>query len=315
MKIRGFEMRAIAILAGYVLLICAPSALAEKQTTASTTGQMGETEVKISGQLLRDSVWMIIGRGGNIGLSVGDDGVYMIDDQYAPLSEPIGQAIAQITDQPVRFVLNTHRHGDHVGGNEYFKGQGALIVAHDNVRARLSVDQDNDLFGRQIPASPAGVLPVVTYSDALTFHLNGDTIRVFHVAHAHTDGDSVIHFENANVVHMGDVFFSTQYPFIDVANGGSIGGTIAAIDIALPLMNAETIIIPGHGPVSNRAELVSYRDMLTGVARSLQGLIDAGKSLEEAIAAAPTSEWDEHWGNGFIKPEVMVKMVYEDLSR
>ena len=308
-------MRAIAILAGYVLLICAPNALAEKQTTASTTGQMGETEVTITGELLRDSVWVIMGRGGNIGLSVGDDGVYMIDDNYAPLSEPIRQVIAQITDQPVEFVLNTHRHGDHVGGNEYFKGQGALIVAHDNVRARLSVDQESDLFGRQIPASSAGELPVVTYTDALTFHLNGDTIRVFHVANAHTDGDSVIHFQNANVVHMGDVYFSIQYPFIDVANGGSIAGTIAAVDIALSLMNEETIVIPGHGPVSNRAELVSYRDMLAGVARSLQGHIDAGKSLEEVINAGPTSQWDEEWGNGFIKPEVLIKMLYEDLSR
>ncbi|MGI9265513.1 MAG: MBL fold metallo-hydrolase, partial [Gammaproteobacteria bacterium] len=291
-------------------------ALAEKPTTTSATGQLGDTEVTISGQLLRDSVWMITGRGGNIGLSVGDDGVYMIDDQYAPLSEPIRQAVAQITDQPIKFIINTHRHGDHVGGNEYFKGRGALIVAHDNVRARLSVDQESDLFGRQIPASPESVLPVVTYTDALTFHLNGDTIRAFHVAHAHTDGDSVIHFQNANVVHMGDVYFSVQYPFIDAANGGSIRGMIAAVDVALAMMNDETIVIPGHGPVAtNRSELRVYRDMLAGVAESVQGHIDAGETLDEALAAKPTSEWDEEWGNGFIKPDVMAKVVYEDLSR
>lgn len=289
--------------------------LGETAITASASGKMGETEITISGKLLRDSVWMITGRGGNIGLSAGADGVYMIDDQYAPLSGPIRQAVAQISDQPIRFIINTHRHGDHTGGNEYFKGQGTLIVAHDNVRARMSVKQELDLFGREIPAQPEAALPVVTFTDALTFHLNGDTIRAFHVAHAHTDGDSIVHFRKANVIHMGDVFFSDRYPYIDIANGGSIRGMISGADLALAMMNEDTIVIPGHGHVSNRAELKAFRDMLAEIANRIQQQIDAGKSLEEVTASVPTSDWDAVWGNNFISPETMVKMVYQDLSR
>jgi cyclase len=308
-------MRVFAAVVSFALCACPLTAFGESKPTTSTTGMMNEVEVTISGNLLRDSVWMITGRGGNIGLSVGNDGVYMIDDQYAPLSEPIRQAVGQITDLPIDFIINTHRHGDHIGGNEYFKGQGALIVAHDNVRARLSVKQELDLFGREIPASPEAVLPVATFADSLTFHLNGDTIRAFHVAHAHTDGDSIVHFQKANVVHMGDVYFSDRYPFIDIANGGSILGTIAGADIALAMMNEDTIVIPGHGHVSNKTELLKYRKMLVDIADRIQGHIDAGKSLEEVMDAAPTSDWDAVWGNNFVSPEIMVKMVYQDLTR
>jgi glyoxylase-like metal-dependent hydrolase (beta-lactamase superfamily II) len=309
-------MKVFAVLAGFALLACPLASMGETTSTTSTSGKMGETEVIISGQLLRDSVWVITGRGGNIGLSVGADGVYMIDDQYAPLSEPIRQAIAQISDRPIRFIFNTHRHGDHVGGNEYFKGQGALIVAHDNVRARMSVKQELDLFGREIPASSEEALPVVTFTDALTFHLNGDTIRTFHVAHAHTDGDSIVHFQKANIIHMGDIYFNGRYPFVDIANGGSIRGMISGADTALALMDENTIVIPGHGPpVSNRTELQEFRNMLDGIANRMQAHIDAGKSLEEVAAAAPTADWDAEWGNNFISPELMTKMVYQDLSR
>ncbi len=289
---------------------------AEGAPTATATGKMGEVEVTISGRKLRDSVWIITGRGGPIGLSVGDDGVYMIDDQYAPLAEPIRQAVSQITDQPIRFIINTHRHGDHTGGNEFFKERGALILAHDNVRARMSVDQTGDLFGRNIPASPEAELPIVTYSNAMRFHLNGDNIRVLHVAHAHTDGDSIVHFEKANVVHMGDVYFNDIYPFVDVANGGSIRGTIAAVDIALGLMDEDTIVIAGHGEsVSMPGELRNYRDVMTGIADRIQGHIDAGFTLEQAITAKPTADWDGNWADGFIEPDVFVRMLYEDLSR
>jgi len=308
-------MKVFAAVACFAAFACPLTTIGETKSATSATGMMGEIEVTISGKLLRDSVWMITGRGGNIGLSVGDDGVYMIDDQYAPLSEPIRQAVAQITDRPIRFIINTHRHGDHIGGNEYFKGQGALIVAQDNVRARLSVKQELDLFGREIPASPDAVLPVATFADSLTFHLNGDTIRAFHVAHAHTDGDSVVHFQKANVIHMGDVYFSDRYPFVDIANGGSILGTIAGVDVVLSMMNEDTIVIPGHGHVSDMAELRVYRNMLADIADRIQGYIDAGKSLEEVTDAGPTADWDEVWGNSFVNPETMVKMVYQDLTR
>jgi len=258
---------------------------------------------------------MLTGRGGNIGLCIGEDGVFMIDDQYAPLTPAIRQAIAQVTGDPVRFILNTHWHSDHTGGNENFGELGAVIVAHDNVRLRLASDQLMPFLQREVPASPAAALPIVTFSDAVTFHLNGNTIRAFHVANAHTDGDAIVHFDEADVIHMGDVFWNGFYPFIDTHSGGSIRGTIAAVDAALTLIDVDTAIIPGHGPLGDRAQLLAYREMLLAIADRIQVMIDAGKSLDEVQAAAPTADWDPTWGNGFIKPETFVRMVYEDLQR
>jgi glyoxylase-like metal-dependent hydrolase (beta-lactamase superfamily II) len=187
--------------------------------------------VEIEAQEVADGVYMLTGRGGNLGLFVGEDGVFLIDDQYAPLTDKILAAIGQITTEPVRFVFNTHWHGDHTGGNENLGDAGALLVAHENVRARLSVDQLLERVGRPVseqPAAPEGAWPVVTFTEDVTFHLNGDELHAFHVEHAHTDGDAIVHFRNANVVHMGDTFFLGRFPFIDTATGGSIDGLIAA---------------------------------------------------------------------------------------
>ncbi|MEO8449156.1 MAG: MBL fold metallo-hydrolase [Gemmatimonadota bacterium] len=257
---------------------------------------------------------MLQGSGGNIGVAVGEDGVFVIDDQFAPLTERIRAAIAALSDKPVRFIVNTHWHGDHTGGNENFGKLGTVIVAHDNVRKRMSVDQFMARFNNTVKASPKVALPILTFDDHVTFHLNGDDIHVVHVANAHTDGDAIIHWVNGNTIHMGDVFFNGMYPFIDDGSGGSIQGMIAGVDAAMHYVNDGTKIIPGHGPLATKADLVSYREMLAGIRDRVQKLISQKKNVEQAIAAKPTAAWDARWGNGFIKPDDFVKSVYAQLT-
>ncbi|MEE8116717.1 MAG: MBL fold metallo-hydrolase [Gemmatimonadales bacterium] len=270
--------------------------------------------VEIESIDLAPGIHMLIGRGGNIGVSSGPDGVFLIDDQYAPLTERIVGAIREFTDGPIRFVLNTHWHGDHTGGNENLGKAGALIVAHDNVRERMSVEQFMEAFDRRVPASPQDALPVVTFGETVTFHLNGDEIHVFHVPHAHTDGDVIVHFRNANVVHMGDTYFAGRYPFIDIGSGGSIDGVIAAADVALELMDDETKVIPGHGALSTKADLRQYRDVLATVRDRVAQAMAAGRSLDDIKSAGLTSEWDATWGGGSINPERFIESVHASLQ-
>ncbi len=272
-------------------------------------------DVEIKPVKVADGVYMLTGSGGNIGLSVGDDGVFMIDDQFAPLTEKILAAVSQLSRKPVHFLVNTHWHGDHVGGNENMGKAGAIIIAHDNVRKRMSTDQFMAAFDRSVPASPAGALPVVTFTDAVTFHFNDDELHVFHVTNAHTDGDAIIHFREANVFHMGDTFFNGMYPFIDTGSGGSIDGMIEAADEVLARANRRTKFIPGHGPLGGRKDLRAYRDMLETVSERIHKMVDDGKSRDEVIAAKPTSELDGTWGNGFMKPDRWVGIVYDGMTR
>lgn len=257
---------------------------------------------------------MLIGQGGNIGLSTGTDGALLIDDQFDRSAESILRAVKAQTSEPLRFVINTHWHGDHAGGNEKMAQSGAIVVAHDNVRTRMSVGQFSKMWDRRIEASPAAALPVVTFPDEVTFHWNGETIHAFHVPAAHTDGDTIIHFRKANAIHMGDVYFNGMYPFIDVESGGGIEGVIAACDRVLELSNAETKIIPGHGPLSNPQELRNYRLVLETIRGNVQKLIDEGLTLEQIEQAKPTAQFDERLGGGFINPGQLVRLVHASLS-
>ena len=259
-------------------------------------------------------IYVLFGRGGNIGVSAGPDGVFLIDDQYAVMTESVAKAVKALHPEMPRFVLNTHWHGDHTGGNENLAKQGSVIVAHDQVRARMSTEQFVSFVQRTEPASPPAALPVVTFNDSVTFHLNGDEIRGMHVANAHTDGDVFIHFRKADVIHTGDVFFR-NYPFIDISSGGTVGGLIAAIDRILMLAGDKTRIIPGHGPLANRGDLVEYRHMLVVTSGRIRELIQAGKTVEEAVAAKPNADYDTKWGWTFITPERYIRMLYELVAK
>lgn len=260
-------------------------------------------------------VYMLEGRGGNIGISVGNDDVFMIDDQYAPLTPKVRAAIATVSPKPVRFLLNTHWHGDHVGGNENMAGAGAIIVAHDNTRKRMSKEQFIAAYNMKVPPSPTAALPIVTFSQSMSLYLNGDSVRAVHFRSAHTDGDVVVTFENADVVHMGDIFFNGVYPLVDVGSGGSILGIIAAVDQVLSRTTARTKFIPGHGPLGNRDDLVRYRGMAKTVRDRIAQLVAQRRTLAQVVAAKPTADYDAKWGGGFLKPDQFVTILYNDLSR
>ena len=275
------------------------------------------SKVEIKTEKLSETAYMLVGAGGNIGLSVGEDAVFVIDDQFAPLAAKIKAAIARITPKPVQFVLNTHFHFDHTGGNEAFGTDGALIVAHDNVRRRMSRDQLISFVTSSSPqpASPKIALPVITVAGEITFHINGEEVHAFHVPRAHTDGDLIVHLRKSDVVHMGDVYFNGAYPFIDVSSGGSADGVIAAADRVLALATDQTKIIPGHGPLSTRAELQAYRQMLVTVVQRIKDLRRAGQSDDQIRSAKPAAEFDARLGNGFIKSEPFVQMMLAAVPR
>ncbi|NQV99686.1 MAG: MBL fold metallo-hydrolase [Rhodospirillales bacterium] len=272
------------------------------------------SKVEISSQDLGGGVHALFGAGGNMGVSAGPDGVFLVDDQFAPLTDKINAAIAKISDQPVRFLINTHWHFDHTGGNENFGKQGAIIVAHDNVRKLMSEAQLISFFKMDVPAAAKDALPVITFSDTTTFHLNGDTVVVSHLPPGHTNGDSIVHFQKANVLHTGDLFFNGIYPFIDVDHGGSIDGLIADADVILQRINAQTRIIPGHGPLADRAALVAYRDMLTVARDQVMAQISEGKTREQVVAGKPTASLDGQWGNGFLNGDAFAGLVFDSLK-
>ncbi len=273
--------------------------------------QQDFSNVEIQTTDLGGNVYMLQGRGGNIGVSVGDDGVFVIDDQFAPLSEKIMSAIAELSDKPVSYVLNTHWHGDHTGGNENFGSSGAVIVAHENVRERMSTKQFMVAFGREVPAAPDAALPVVTFTDSVSFHFNDNEIMVQHMPASHTDGDSIVFFSDSNVLHMGDTFFNGFFPFIDQSSGGTLEGLISTIETAVGMANEDTDIIPGHGPLANVGGLKDYLAMLIEVRDQMQPLLESGKSRQEVLEANPLAEIGEAWGNGFIKTDVFTGILYD----
>jgi glyoxylase-like metal-dependent hydrolase (beta-lactamase superfamily II) len=282
---------------------------------APLSAQAGLDTVQIRTLPAGKGVYMLMGSGGNIALSVGKDAAFLVDDQYAPLSEKILAAVKAVTDKPVRFLVNTHWHGDHTGGNENMANAGVIIVAHDNVRTRMSSEQFLAAFNQKVPPSPAKALPMVTFMDGVAFHLNDDDIHVIHVPPAHPDGDAIIHFNAANVIHMGDTFFNGRYPFVDLSSGGNFEGVIGAVNAALPYVNDSTRIIPGHGALAGKAELLAYRDVLSKIRDRVAALIKQGKTKEQVIAAKPSAEWDATWGTGFMKPDVFLGMVYDSMKK
>ena len=282
---------------------------------ATIAAQQNFDTITIKAQPVRGGVYMLTGSGGNMGLSVGSDANFLVDDQFAPLSPKIQAAIATISPQPVRFVINTHWHGDHVGGNETFGNAGALLVAHDNVRKRMSVEQFSELFNRRTPASPAAALPVVTFTDSLTFHINGDDLVALHVPPAHTDGDVVVRFTKADVIHMGDTFMTAgSYPLVDIGSGGNVNGFVAAADAALAVCGPQTMVIPGHGPLSDCAGLREWRNMIVSVRDRVSAEMKRGRTLDQIKSAGLTTSYDGRWNNGFIKAPMFVEMVYRSLG-
>ena len=273
-----------------------------------------DPEAQLRTEQVAPGIYVLYGSGGNIGVSAGPDGLFLIDDQYAVLTPRVTEALAKIAPEPPRFVLNTHWHGDHTGGNENLADKGSLIVAHDNVRQRMSTEQFNKFFDRATPASPGKALPVVTFNDSVSFHLNGDEIRGMHVAHAHTDGDVFIHFRKANVIHTGDLVFAGLYPFIDLDSGGSVDGVIAAVDRMLALADDGTKVIPGHGQATDKAGLAAYREMLATTSGRVRELAKAGKTVEEVVAAKPNADYDERLAWEFITPERFVRILYRDAT-
>jgi len=282
---------------------------------ALALAQQDYSKVEITTTQLSDTTYMMVGAGGNLGLSVGADAVFLIDDQYAELSPRITAAIAKITPKPLRFVMNTHWHFDHTGGNENFGRAGVLIVAHENVRKRMSTEQFLEFMRMKIPAAPKDALPMVTFTASVSFHLNGDEIRAIHVPRAHTDGDAIVHFVKSDVIHMGDTYFNGMYPFIDTSSGGTVEGVIAAADQALGIATEQTRIIPGHGPLSNKSELKAYRDMLATVSGRIRQMIAEGRKLEDITASKVTAEFDEKWGKGFIPANKFAEMIAMNLLR
>jgi glyoxylase-like metal-dependent hydrolase (beta-lactamase superfamily II) len=281
-------------------------------TPASAQQDLSKVEIKV--ERLAPGVAVLFGAGGNIGLSHGEDGNIIVDDQFAPLHDKILAAIATVDPNPVRFVVNTHWHFDHTGGNEAMGKRGAVIVAHRNVRTRMSSEQFIAALNMRFPPSPKDALPVVTFEDGVTLHLNGDTLHVVHVAAAHTDGDAIVHWQKANVLHMGDTFFhQASLPLIDIGSGGSVDGLIAAVETGLALANAQTRIIPGHGPVATHADLVTYRAMLVDVrARVLAG-IRAKRTLAQIQATKPAARYG--MADGFMKPDQFIAIVHESLTK
>ncbi|WP_457577443.1 MBL fold metallo-hydrolase [Desulfomarina sp.] len=257
-----------------------------------------------------EHVFMLQGKGGNIGLFTGEGGTLTIDDQLAPLTEEIMEAVRSVGGRPPSFLINTHYHPDHSGGNENFGAENTLIFSHHNVRERLRTGY----YLKEFEMKQAGLkregLPVVTFSRDISFHLNGDTVQAVHVAHAHTDGDSFIHFSRANVIHTGDVFFNGFYPFIDVDHGGSLKGMIEAVDRILSIANDNTKIIPGHGPLADRRQLENYRRMLATVYERLRKLKAAGVTAEEAAEKEPLADLEDEWGDGHFDGESWIEIIY-----
>ena len=294
-------------------------ALALLLAAAPASAQMGDpSKVTLKTTPVTASISVIEGvngfAGGNVGVSVGDDGVFIIDDELQPMTPKLKAALAALSKKPVRFLVNTHWHSDHTGGNVGLAATGAVIVAQENVRKRLSVDQFRELMGKKMtfPALPPAALPVVTFTEDITLFLNGDEVHVVHVPPAHTDGDSFVHFKKANVIHAGDVI-TGHYPIVDVESGGRFEGMITATDKILALADDGTKIIPGHGALMTKADVLGWRQMLVDARDRVTKLVAAKKTADEIKAAKPLADLDAKWGGGMIPAEMVIDAIIKTL--
>ncbi len=270
--------------------------------------------VSFSQQKLSDTVYYLQGSGGNMLVSAGPDGVLLVDDEFAEITDKIVKQIGAIKPGPIKFVLNTHFHNDHTGGNENLGKMGSVIIANEKSRERMKSESYNAHFDSVTPASPPAALPVVTFKDSLVVHFNNEDIKFFFVSAAHTDGDSIVWFPKSNVVHMGDVYINELYPIIDLAGGGRIDGYFPAIDAVLAVINDKTRVVPGHGPIGDKASLRVYRDMLQLIRDRVVKLIKEGKTLDAIKASNPSKEFDRKWASDRVGPDDVTKMIYQSLT-
>ncbi|MBA3513634.1 MAG: MBL fold metallo-hydrolase [Pyrinomonadaceae bacterium] len=286
-----------------IVLLCAAQAYAQQDFS----------KVEIKAEKVTGNVYMLQGSGGNIGVSVGSDGILIVDDQFAPLADKVKAALKALGEGKLKFVLNTHWHGDHTGGNVVF-GPEAPIIAHDNVRKRLAVEQRSEVFKRIVPASPKEALPVITFGQSLSVHFNGEEIRVIHFPQGHTDGDSVIFFTGSNVVHMGDDFFAGRFPFVDLESGGTVEGLAKNIGEILGKLPPGAKLIPGHGPISTADDLKLYHRMLVETTDIVRKKMAAGKLMAQIKTEGLPEEW-KLWGTGFIKTDVWIETIHRSLAK
>jgi glyoxylase-like metal-dependent hydrolase (beta-lactamase superfamily II) len=298
-------MRRLSVLAVAVLFSC----------FLATAQDEDFSKVQIKVTKVAGNVYMLEGSGGNIGASVGDDGIVIVDDQYAPLADKIQAALKGITDKPVRFIINTHYHGDHTGGNAYFQKQ-APIIAHDNVRKRLEsggAAGNGASIHMETKPQPKEALPIITFDHDVTVHLNGEDIRALYFPAGHTDGDSVIFFPKSNVVHMGDDFVTYGFPFIDVDSGGSIDGMIDGVEKVIAQVPPDVKIIPGHGPISNLDDVRAYLSMLKGTREAVAKALKEGKALDQMKQAKLLASWKKYSGD-FVNEDAFLETLYNSLT-
>lgn len=302
-------MNRILLLVLVLVLLPVTTSLAHKRHRPQTD----LSNVQIKTTKIAGNVYLLEGAGGNIGVSVGEDGILIVDDQFAPLAEKIRASLKNLNQGKLRFILNTHWHFDHTGGNAIL-GQEASIIAHDNVRKRMSTEQRSEFFKSTTPASPKVALPVITFDQSLTVHFNGEEIRAIHFPQGHTDGDSIIFFTKSNVVHLGDDFFSGSFPFVDLESGGSVAGLTKNIAELITKIPADAKLIPGHGPLSTLDDLKTYHRMLVETSGIVRQKIAAGKTLAQIKSEGLPAEWNS-WGNAFIKTDMWLEILHLDLTK
>ena len=297
-----------------IAMILAASATALLAASAALGNVAGGSAATIEVHRLRPGLHLLTGAGCNVVAWTGPDGAVLVDSGKAEAAVQLLDSVARVAPRGVRFVVNTHWHPDHTGGNELLGQSGTLAVSQENVRLRMTEPQDLAEYSLEVPAAAGEALPVVTFDDSLVLNLNGDRLELLHAPAAHTDGDGIAWWAEANVAHLGDVFYAGGYPYIDTRSGGSLAGLVAAVETVLSRADAATLIVPGHGPVSTRADLAAYRDMLVAIGRRVRELVEQGRNLEEVLAAEPTAAFDARYGAGGVSPERFVRLLFEDLS-